>query len=95
MGLGNDEMSLIVDGRQFGGWLDVRLSHGIERAAGDFQIGVTQRWPALDARFEIPEGASCEARIGEDKVLTGWVGVVKQRRDSSTASVSISGRSKT
>lgn len=95
MALDNHELSLIVDGRQFGGWLDVRLSRGIERAAGDFQIGVTQRWPGLDARFEIPEGVSCEVRIGADKVLTGWVEVVKQRRDSSSASVSISGRSKT
>ncbi|WP_425065125.1 phage baseplate assembly protein [Reyranella sp.] len=93
--LENHELSLIVDGQAFGGWLDVRLSRGIERAAGDFQIGVTQRWPGRDARFEIPKGAACEVRIGDDKVLTGWVEVVKKRRDASSASVTISGRSKT
>jgi len=93
--LENHDLSLIVDGQAFGGWLDVRLSRGIERAAGDFQIGATQRWPGLDARFEIPKGAACEVRIGDDKVLTGWVEIVRKRRDSSTASVTISGRSKT
>lgn len=95
MPLENHELSLIVDGQMFGGWLDVRLSRGIERAAGDFQIGVTQRWPGRDARFEIPKGVACEVRIGDDKVLTGWVEVVRKRRDGSSASISISGRSKT
>lgn len=65
--LENHDLSLVVDGRQFGGWLDVRLSRGIERAADDFQIGVTQRWPGRDKRFEIPKGVACEVGIGDGR----------------------------
>ncbi len=95
MPIEDHELSLIVDGQAFGGWLDVRVSRGIKRGAGDFQIAVTQRWPGLDARFEIPEGAACEIWIDDDKVLTGWVEIVRKKRSATTASVAISGRSKT
>jgi prophage tail gpP-like protein len=95
MALENHELSLIVGGQKFGGWLDVRVSRGIERGAGDFQIAATQRWPGLDRRFEIPEGAACEIWIGRDKVLTGYVDLVRQRRNGTTAAVAFNGRSKT
>jgi prophage tail gpP-like protein len=95
MPLENHELSLIVDGRRFEGWLEERVSRGIERGAGDFDIKATQRWPGLDERFEIPEGATCEIWIGDDKVLTGYVDVVAQERDATNATLSISGRSKT
>lgn len=95
MPLDNHELSLIVGGQKFGGWLDVRVSRGIERATGDFQIAATQRWPGLDARFEIPEGKTCEVWISGDKVMTGYVDAVAQSRSGFTAGITIAGRSKT
>ena len=95
MALDRHDLALIIGGRRFMGWLDVRVSRGIERAAGDFQIGATQRWPGLDARFEVPEGEPCEVFIGDEKVMTGYVDSVVQSRDSNSASVKIGGRSKT
>src|SRR5437868_14707721 len=86
---------IIVGGMRFGGWKDVRVSRGIERACGDFDIGCTQRWPGEDARFEIPEGASCEIWIGNDKVLTGYVDMVDVEYDAENATCKIAGRSKT
>jgi prophage tail gpP-like protein len=93
--LENHELTLIVDGRKFGGWLDVRVGRGIERAAGDFEIRSSQRWPGQDERFEIPEGSRCEIMIGDDKVLTGYVDVIAHERDDNAANLTISGRSKT
>lgn len=91
----NHELVLVVGGRKFGGWLDVRVTRGLERAAGDFDIRASQRWPGLEAHFEIPEGAPCEIWIGGDKVLTGFVDVIETDRDGNNASISISGRSRT
>lgn len=88
-------LSIVVGGQRFGGWLDVRVSRGIERACGDFDIGCTQRWPGQDARFEIPEGATCEVWIGNDKILTGYVDAIGIERDADTASCRITGRSRT
>lgn len=93
--LPDHDLSLIVNGRKFGGWLDVRVTRGIERAAGDFEIKCSQRWPGQDERFEIPEGSTCEIRIGDDKVLTGYVDVVAHERDATSAALTIAGRSKT
>lgn len=95
MTLSNHELKLIVGGRQFGGWKEVRVSRGIEQAAGDFDIAATQRWPGVDERFEIPEGSPCEIWIGEDKVLTGYAEVISTLRSGSEASIQIRGRSKT
>lgn len=95
MAMEGHELTLIVDSKKFGGWLDVRVSRGIERAAGDFEIRCSQRWPGQDERFEIPEGAKCEIRIGDDKVLTGYVDVIALERDDNSASLTIQGRSKT
>jgi prophage tail gpP-like protein len=93
--LENHDLGLIVDGRRFGGWLKVRVTRGIERAAGSFDIEATQKWPGLKTHFEIPDGAACEIWIGEDRVMTGWVDVVDAQRDGNDARVQITGRSRT
>jgi prophage tail gpP-like protein len=88
-------LTIVVGGQSFGGWKEVRVTRGIERAAGDFDIGCTQRWPGQDARFEIAEGSSCEVWIGSDKVLTGYVDAIDTEYDADNAACRIVGRSKT
>lgn len=91
----NSELSIVVAGKRFGGWLNVRVSRGMERAAADFSIDCTQRWPGQDERFDISEGSPCEVWIGADKVLTGYVEKNKIRREATAAICQIAGRSKT
>lgn len=86
---------IVIGGYRFGGWLNVRVSRGIERSAGDFTIACTQRWPGQDARFEIAEGSKCEIMIGSDRIMTGYVDVVSVGREGDQATCQISGRSKT
>ena len=88
-------LTLLVGGRRFGGWLDVSVQRGVKHAAASFDISCTQRWPGQDARFEIPEGVSCEIWIGRDKVITGYVDAISTDRDATNASCRIHGRSKT
>lgn len=93
--LDGHDLKLIVNGKAFGGWLDVRVERGIEQAAGSFHIGATQRWPGLATHFDIPKFSPCEVRIDDDLVLTGFVDRVAGRRSGSAASLEISGRSRT
>ena len=95
MTLAHHELTLIVGGRRFAGWKEVRVTRGIEQAASDFDISASQRWPGLDERFEIPDGSPCEIWIGDDKVMTGYVDVVSVKRGDNEAAVQFRGRSKT
>jgi prophage tail gpP-like protein len=88
-------LSLVIAGKRFGGWTDVRVSRGIERACGDFDISCTQRWPGSDARFEIEEGSKFELYIGDDKIITGYIDAIGVDRDADAAGCKITGRSKT
>lgn len=90
-----ETLSLLVDGQRYGGWKDVTVTSGIERAVSDFQISVSERWPELQERWRIPEGATCEVLIGDDKVITGYVDAVEASYDKGRHSVKVSGRSKT
>lgn len=55
------------------GWTSIRVAHGIERVLSDFDISLTERCPDELDRQVVGPGMSCEARLGDDLVITGWV----------------------
>jgi prophage tail gpP-like protein len=90
-----DPLTLLVDGARYGGWKDVKVTRGIERAAASFDLSVSEHWPGIRDRWRIPEGALCELYIGADKVITGYVDKVEASYDKGKHAVRVSGRSKT
>lgn len=91
-----NRVSLIADGREYGGWKSVSISAGVERQARDFDLAVTWRWPGSGKSPErIKPGSRCEVRIGADLVLTGYVYATPVSYDASQVSVGVSGRSLT
>lgn len=92
----SDEVTLVVNGSEYGGWMAVSISAGIERQARDFTLSVTDRWPgATDIPRSIKQGDLCEVYIGADKLLTGYVDATPLRYDGKSVSVGVKGRSKT
>lgn len=95
----NDNVTLRVDGREWGGWTSVRIGAGIERLARDFSVEITREWPggegAGSLQPRIRNGAKVEVLIGDDLVMTGWVEATPVRYDSQSVSTGISGRSLT
>jgi len=91
-----DDVTLRVNGADFGGWKEVEISAGIERQARDFSLSVTSQWPgATDLPRRISQGDVCEVFIGDDKLLTGYVDATPIRYDAKSISVGVKGRSKT
>jgi prophage tail gpP-like protein len=89
-------VKLRVNGIDFGGWLEVEITLGIERQARDFKLGITRTWPgATDIPRRVRAGDVCEVFIGDDKVLTGYVDATPISYGASSVSVGITGRSKT
>ncbi|ENB6028570.1 baseplate protein [Shigella dysenteriae] len=95
----NDNVTLRVNGREWGGWTSIRIGAGIERLARDFSVEITRQWPGGDGvaslQPRVKNGDKVEVLIGADLVVTGWVEATPVRYDARSISVGISGRSLT
>lgn len=93
---GASEVTLTVNGLDFAGWKEVRISAGIERQARDFEVGITWRFPGGGERpRQIRQGDRGEIRIGSELVLTGYVFATPVSWDADRITTSIAGRSLT
>lgn len=91
-----NNVRLIVNGQEYGGWKGVEITAGIERQVRDFTLSVTDKWPGQqDLPRRIRPGDRCEVFIDADKLLTGYVDGTPIRYDARQISVSVKGRSKT
>lgn len=92
---GPDLPALMIDGKLYGGWTDLRVTRGIERCAADFQVSVSERWPGQEEEWPIRLFAACEIRFDDDVLITGHVDGVQGQADATSKSLSVSGRSRT
>lgn len=90
-----DTVDLLIGGAIYSGWTEFRVSRAMDRAAGDFDITVTERWPGRTEAWRILPFGEVEIRLGSDPVLKGYVDVVEPETDAKTHRVRIRGRSKT
>lgn len=89
-------VTLVVGGKEFGGWKSVRIEAGIERQARSFDLEVTDKWPGqADIPRRIQPGDACQVFIGPDLVMTGYVDGTPIRFDARSVGVGVKGRSKT
>lgn len=94
MTLFNNDLTLVVGGRELSGWTSVRVSRGIERCPSDFDIEMTEKYPGNPFDITAQGGDACQVLIGDDLVITGYIDRVSPSFDPSTHSIRISGRSK-
>lgn len=91
-----NQVRLVVNGQEFGGWKSVRIEAGIERQARSFDLEVTDKWPGqTDIPRRIQPGDPCQLFIGQDLVMTGYVDATPIRYDGKSVGVGVKGRSKT
>lgn len=90
-----DEPALLIEGRKYGGWKEIRITRGLERCAADFQLAVATRWPGQDEDWRILPFAACQVLLGDDVVITGYVDTVETTIDATTHAIRIGGRSRT
>jgi prophage tail gpP-like protein len=68
-----DTVRLTVGNKIIEGWDSVRVTRSIERFPSDFSLGLMDYYPGTNDKQLVQEGQSCEVRIGNDLVLTGYV----------------------
>lgn len=90
-----DEVTLLIQGKKYGGWKDVQISRGIEHACATFSLNVSERYPQMAQPWRIAPGDACEVKIGDDLLITGWVDSFRPSFGPTEHGVSVQGRSKT
>lgn len=87
-----EEVTLVIDDKEFGGWQTVRITRGIERMPSDFELSVTEVVPSAVQAFIIKPGQACEVWIGRERVITGYVDRVEPSYAPRQHTVRITGR---
>ncbi|CAN5788541.1 contractile injection system protein, VgrG/Pvc8 family [soil metagenome] len=90
----NDDLTLIVGGRQIFGWTSIRITRGIERCPSDFELEMTELYPDEASSFVIQPGDACQVKLGDDLVITGYVDRFTPSISGGGHSIRVSGRSK-
>ncbi len=90
----SEDVSLIVAGRAWSGWLDVRITRGCERVPADFDIAVTERFPGQPGQLWVKPGDACQIKAGADLLLTGYVDRYMPSISPDRHAVRVQGRSK-
>jgi prophage tail gpP-like protein len=91
----DNECTLTIDGKAYGGWLRVEVQRSIEQIAGGYVLQLTSRYPGADAPVQLREGLACEVRLGTDLVISGYIDEYETDDTSTSSSVRVSGRDKT
>ena len=89
------EVVLIVDGRAYAGWKSLRAQIGMEQICGDFELGVSDRWPNHAEKCAINEGAACELKLDGEIVISGFVEEVVADGDDKQHAIRITGKDRT
>ena len=88
-------VSILVNGKAYGGWESVSITRSLENASASFQLAVSDRFPGQRQPLRIVPGDACQVRIDEDLVITGYVDQLNPSHDASSHNISVTGRSKT
>ncbi len=86
------EVELTVDGRRHLGWKEARVMRSLERAAGSFDLRLSDRWAPGDPVTAIAPGAPCSLAVDGEPVLTGFVDQVRPSVGPDSHEISVSGR---
>jgi len=90
-------MSIVlkINGVAYDGWKSARVTRGMDRAAGDFDLTVSAPLPATATVKGIRVGDKCAVEVNGQPIITGWVDDVAPSYDSDTHEINVRGRSKT
>lgn len=86
---------LTISNRDYGGWTRISVRRGIDRLAGEFELGLTDRWSGQETPSRIRPGDPCSVALDGDLVITGYIDSVLPEYDAGQHTIQVRGRSKT
>lgn len=90
-----NELSLIINNRDYSGWLDISFRRSMENLCGDFSVSITDRFTPNGLPFFVSGQDSVEIKIDGKKIMTGYVDFVNPAHGPRGTTIIIEGRDKT
>jgi prophage tail gpP-like protein len=90
----SDMVTLIVGGQSLGGWQSIRVTRSLDQVPGNFEIGLTERFPGQAAAVVVNPGDPCTLMLGSDVVIVGYIDRYNPSFSARSHQVRIFGRSK-
>lgn len=87
--------SIVIRGRRYSGWKSVEIIRGIEQAASTFAFEATFKSPTGIEDIQVRADDPCNVYLGDDLIITGYIGTLSPSRNATSASFPVAGRSKT
>lgn len=88
------DVVLEVNGTEYRGWKDIRITRSLEALCGSFSMSVSERWNAQSKPWPIREGDECTVRLGDDVLITGFVDARSMSISADDHSFQVVGRDK-
>lgn len=88
------DLTLRIDGYDISGWTSISVFRSLDQLADTFDLALTTKISSTPPPVEIEEGGECQIFYGEELVLSGYLDVVDQSYNSTSTSLSVSGRSR-
>jgi len=89
---GADDLTLVIDGTEYGGWEEVEVTLRAEGFPNSFEIKASKP-PTVT--IEIAAGDQCQVLLGNDRVISGYVDRVIHTSEAEAHSIAILGRGTT
>lgn len=89
-----NECTLVVGGMAYTGWTRLEVQRSLEQIAGGFVLQLASNYIGKEP-VPLLEGLSCEVRLGEDVVITGFIDELETDDTETSSSVRLSGRDRT
>ena len=89
-----DDLTLLLSEQSVSGWNSVRVTRGIERCPSDFDIEMTERYPGELSSLMVKPGDTCQVKLGNDVVITGYVDKVTPSISANQHTIRVAGRGK-
>lgn len=86
------EVTLTVNGFEYGGWKSIRITRSIESLAGQFTLDVSDRWGGNDDPWTIFEEDPCQVAIDGQVVIDGYIDKPSLGAEGNARTLSYTGR---
>lgn len=92
----SDIITLSVGGEEFSGWTSIKLNRSMEALTGSFEFIFTDKTNRIaNLDWPVRPQDECIVKIGNDKILTGYVDKVTPTITKDSHSIKVYGRDKT